>query len=138
MPRHATAVDGDRERVLDALAGELLRRHRVARGLSQTALADAVGLSFQQIQKYEKGLNRIGISRLIGISKVLEIAPADLIPITGRVPEPTQPQSLVSEGALKIAMAYDSLPPGDVKDGIRALISELADLGLPQDEARTV
>ncbi len=45
-------------------------------GLSQTKLGDALDVTFQQIQKYEKGANRIGASRLQQLARVLEVAPA--------------------------------------------------------------
>jgi transcriptional regulator with XRE-family HTH domain len=48
----------------DTHVGKRLRMRRLMLGLSQTKIADALGLSFQQVQKYEKGANRIGASRL--------------------------------------------------------------------------
>ncbi len=45
-------------------------------GMSQEKLGDALGLTFQQVQKYEKGVNRIGASRLQQISRTLEVPPA--------------------------------------------------------------
>ena len=45
-------------------------------GMSQEKLGDALGLTFQQVQKYEKGINRIGASRLQQISRILEVPPA--------------------------------------------------------------
>ena len=44
----------------DAMVGRNIRLQRLARGLSQTALADGIGITFQQVQKYEKGTNRVG------------------------------------------------------------------------------
>lgn len=49
---------------------------RILAGLSQEKLGEALGLTFQQVQKYEKGTNRIGASRLQQISKILEAPPA--------------------------------------------------------------
>ena len=49
---------------------------RVMLGMSQEKLGDALGLTFQQVQKYEKGTNRIGASRLQQISKTLDVPPA--------------------------------------------------------------
>lgn len=57
----------------DAIVGRNIRVHRLARTMSQTGLADAIGLTFQQVQKYEKGVNRIGASRLFQISKILDV-----------------------------------------------------------------
>jgi predicted transcriptional regulator len=58
---------------LDVLIGTRLRAHRLSRDLSQEELAASLGISFQQIQKYEKGANRISASRLKEISDVLHV-----------------------------------------------------------------
>jgi transcriptional regulator with XRE-family HTH domain len=53
---------------VDVQVGKLIRAQRQAIGWSQTQLADAIGLTFQQVQKYEKGFNRVGSSRLVQIA----------------------------------------------------------------------
>ena len=60
---------------VDAFVGAQLKILRKAAGFSQTDLAKQVGVTFQQIQKYERGTNRIGASRLWGFCKVFEIEP---------------------------------------------------------------
>lgn len=60
----------------DAHVGSRLRACRTLAGFSQERLGGAVGLSFQQIQKYEKGLNRIGASRLQQFSQILNVPPS--------------------------------------------------------------
>ena len=60
---------------IDIHVGERLRQRRNLVGLGQDALAKALGLSFQQIQKNEKGLNRIGASRIYELSLILEVEP---------------------------------------------------------------
>jgi len=60
---------------IDAAAGAALRQLRLSKSMSQTALGDAVGLTFQQIQKYEKGANRISISRLCQFAEILQFSP---------------------------------------------------------------
>jgi transcriptional regulator with XRE-family HTH domain len=57
----------------DIHVGRRVRAARLARRMSQEKLAEAVGVSFQQIQKYEKGVNRIGTGRLHSIAKLLEL-----------------------------------------------------------------
>ncbi|MEJ6845123.1 helix-turn-helix transcriptional regulator [Sinorhizobium fredii] len=64
---------------MDIRIGSRIRHFRTARGLSQTALAEKAGVTFQQLQKYEKGTNRIATSRLVLICKALEISPADVL-----------------------------------------------------------
>ena len=58
---------------LDVLVGARLRLLRKALGLNQRELGETVGLSQQQIQKYESGTNRIGASKLYGLSRVLGV-----------------------------------------------------------------
>ena len=58
---------------VDAHVGGRLRQRRTLLGMSQTKLGTAVGLTFQQIQKYERGSNRIGASRLFEFAKVLDV-----------------------------------------------------------------
>jgi transcriptional regulator with XRE-family HTH domain len=61
----------------DVFAGQQLRFFRKLRGLSQTQLADGIGVRFQQVQKYEIAANRISVSRLHDICDFLEITPSD-------------------------------------------------------------
>src|SRR6516165_7023772 len=58
---------------MDELVGMNIRIFRKAKGLSQARLGNLIGVTFQQIQKYEKGANRIGPSRLAKIAKALEV-----------------------------------------------------------------
>ena len=58
---------------IDIHVGGRVRLRRVMLGFSQDKLAEALGLTFQQIQKYEKGANRIGASRIFEISRILSV-----------------------------------------------------------------
>ena len=58
---------------VDVHVGARMRQRRSLLGMSQTAVGDAVGLTFQQIQKYERGSDRIGSSRLYEFAKVLDV-----------------------------------------------------------------
>jgi len=62
-----------RKDVVDALVGDNIRVLRQHRGMSQTDLATKVGVTFQQIQKYENGSNRVGSGRLYKIAMVLKV-----------------------------------------------------------------
>ena len=62
-----------RSHPVDVHVGARMRQRRSLLGMSQTNLGTAVGLTFQQIQKYERGSNRIGSSRLFEFSKVLDV-----------------------------------------------------------------
>jgi len=61
---------------IDQHVGSRVRMRRVLIGMSQEKLGESLGLTFQQVQKYEKGTNRIGASRLQDISKTLNVPPA--------------------------------------------------------------
>lgn len=72
MPRSPAAID--------ALVGRRIAERRAAMGLSQTALAQRLGVSPQQVQKYESGGNRVSASRLNDIAIALGVAPGALFP----------------------------------------------------------
>ena len=57
---------------IDVHVGSRIRLRRTLLGMSQERLAEAIGLTFQQVQKYERGANRVGSSRLYDLSRVLD------------------------------------------------------------------
>ena len=63
---------------VDRLVGRRVRLLRKCQGMSQTELANAIGLTFQQVQKYEKGTNRISASKLFEIAQALNVEVAAL------------------------------------------------------------
>jgi transcriptional regulator with XRE-family HTH domain len=64
---------------IDRAVGERLREIRLIRGMSQTVLGKSAHISFQQVQKYEKGLNRLSVSTLIGFCKALNVSPMEVL-----------------------------------------------------------
>lgn len=64
------------EKSIDQVIGERLRFFRIARGMKQKDLSDRLGISYQQVQKYETGRDKISISRLVEISEILDVEPA--------------------------------------------------------------
>jgi transcriptional regulator with XRE-family HTH domain len=58
---------------IDKEIGSRVRMRRVSIGMSQEKLGDMLGLTFQQVQKYEKGMNRISVARLVDIAKILNV-----------------------------------------------------------------
>jgi transcriptional regulator with XRE-family HTH domain len=58
---------------VDRYVGSRVRMRRIMLGMSQEKLGDALGLTFQQVQKYEKGTNRVGASRIQQISEILQV-----------------------------------------------------------------
>lgn len=71
----ARARDAEKEKTVDKHVGMKLKLLRLGRKMSQTELGDSVGISFQQIQKYERGSNRIGASRLWSFCEVFDTHP---------------------------------------------------------------
>ncbi len=59
---------------IDVHVGARLKQRRKLLGMTQTDLGDAIGLTFQQVQKYERGANRIGASRLLAIARALDVS----------------------------------------------------------------
>lgn len=59
--------------------GRVLRYYRKKRSISQKRLANHLGISFQQLQKYEKGINRVSIVRMLQIAQMVDISPVILI-----------------------------------------------------------
>ena len=58
---------------IDVHVGSRIRLRRTLMGMSQERLGEALGLTFQQVQKYERGVNRVGASRLFDLSRVLDV-----------------------------------------------------------------
>ena len=76
MPSEEIAERPEREHrpsPIDIHVGGRVRLRRTLLGLSQEKLGDALGLTFQQVQKYERGVNRIGASRLFDLARVLDV-----------------------------------------------------------------
>ncbi len=80
MSRNATSFDvsaaettESRPSPIDVHVGSRIRLRRTLMGMSQERLGEALGLTFQQVQKYERGVNRVGASRLYDLSRVLDV-----------------------------------------------------------------
>src|SRR3546814_8104997 len=75
MARHGVPPEDRREggpNPVDVHVGSRVRLRRTLLGMSQEKLGEAIGLTFQQVQKYERGANRVGASRLFDLSRVLD------------------------------------------------------------------
>lgn len=77
MPRTSLSAAAKRGRAqaktVDTHVGRRIRDKRNERGMSQTEVANALGVTFQQVQKYERGTNRVGASRLFDLSRILSV-----------------------------------------------------------------
>jgi transcriptional regulator with XRE-family HTH domain len=113
---------------LDAMVGAKIRMFRINHGMSQTALAERIGVSFQQVQKYEKGANRVGASRLSQIASVLGISVGDLFESPQqKTADSNSPVHLLAEpGALRVLKAY-LRTNSRVRLAIAKLVESIAD-----------
>ena len=68
---------------IDHAIGQRLRAYRLAAGMSQSALGNHLGVTFQQIQKYEKGVNRLSGARLVAVTELLHVKPEQLLGTSG-------------------------------------------------------
>src|SRR5262249_58297605 len=116
----------------DAEIGQRMRALRLQRGLSQTELGNLISVTFQQVQKYEKGANRISAGRLQRIAEVLGVPvahffaspAADKHMLTGAGCEV---DILQSEGALRLARAYTRIKEPGVRLQLLRLTEAIAD-----------
>ena len=118
---------------IDKRVGSRVRMRRLMLGMSQTQLADAIGITFQQIQKYEKGTNRVSASRLQQIARVLQ-APVsyffdDLIQRSRGSKEviglPEVEALMVSSGGLSLVRAFTGIRQPKLRRRIIELVEGL-------------
>ncbi len=115
-------------------------------GMTQTDLGDAIGLTFQQVQKYERGVNRIGVGRLCDLARVLDvsidyffedmpIAVAAISPATKkrgkakRLPS-YAPDPVVKRETLEFVRAYYKIEDADVRKGVYQLTKAMGAAGV--------
>src|SRR4051794_16027379 len=93
---------------LDVMVGAKIRIFRIHRRISQTDLAEQIGITFQQVQKYETGMNRVGAGRLSRIAAVLGVSIGELFDSPGdKLTDSTSPFRLLAEpGALRLLKSY--------------------------------
>jgi transcriptional regulator with XRE-family HTH domain len=96
------------EQKLDLAIGKRIKAQRQKLGMSQTKLGDVLGISFQQVQKYENGSNRLAGSRFIGMAKALKVSPALLLNVKEADADvPDTPRNVVA--ITKIATTLDAI-----------------------------
>ncbi len=117
---------------LDIALGQQIRSVRKALNLSQQALAERLGLTFQQVQKYEKGANRVSFSRLVAIANALGRTVGDLIHgieagmADSKAAAPVMANIRVG-GAADLLAAYASIRTPQRRRALLELARELAD-----------
>lgn len=131
---------------IDVHVGGRVRLRRTLLGLSQEKLGEAIGLTFQQVQKYERGANRIGASRLFDLSRVLDVpvgyffddmsddvAARSPRQIRGLVEEPEayEPDPMAKRETLELVRAYYKIRDPRVR---KRLFEMTKALGAARDE----
>jgi transcriptional regulator with XRE-family HTH domain len=116
---------------IDRHVGTRLRVRRMMLGMSQTDIGDAIGVTFQQMQKYESGVNRIGAGRLHQIAGILGVPVAFFFDDTpakpGSLPAKDDPMAgLANSASLRLVMAFTRITDRELRRRIVALVEELA------------
>ena len=115
--------------VVDIQVGKFIRTQRLAIGMSQTVLAEKVGVTFQQVQKYENGTNRISSSRLVRIAHALGVDPSFFFPSNNTESKEPEILGLVrSKGAAKLLRAFAAIKDAKLRQSIVALTESLRHL----------
>jgi transcriptional regulator with XRE-family HTH domain len=113
---------------LDAMVGARISMLRVNRGMSQAMLAERIGVTFQQVRKYERGADRVGASRLSQIASVLGVSVGELFESSGAgSPSVNSPLRLLAEpGALRVLKAYARTTSPRVRLCVAKLVESIA------------
>ncbi len=108
---------------IDIIAGENLRRIRTARGFTQERLGEAMGISYQAVQKHETGKTQFSMNRAYEFATVLNIKLQDLFRGTGVFDERVTKSAIpkLSQKGLELAMAHDAIRSEKIKDALRAM-----------------
>jgi transcriptional regulator with XRE-family HTH domain len=125
---------------IDKHVGSRVRMRRMMLGMSQEKLGDALALTFQQVQKYEKGTNRIGASRLQQISQILQVPVAfffegapSLNPLPDGMKEAPSPayvsDFLATSEGLALTKAFTRIKEPKLRRRIVDLVEEIAEEG---------
>jgi transcriptional regulator with XRE-family HTH domain len=119
---------------IDVHVGGRLRLRRTLMGLSQTELAKSVGLTFQQVQKYESGANRVSASRLYYVAEALDVPVSfffDDVPREGGLAETPKAPFEPDRELLELTRNYRSITDPEVRRGIYELVKRLANKDVP-------
>jgi transcriptional regulator with XRE-family HTH domain len=116
----------------DVIVGHNIRLQRLARRLSQSDLARAVGVSFQQVQKYEKGVNRVGAGRLVRVAAALGVPVMTLLKGVPGLPHKAAPEVddlLATPGRMRLMQAFAAIADGALRRSLITLTEDAARIG---------
>src|ERR1043166_2631908 len=108
---------------IDIAVGGNVRIWRMSKGLSQAQLANRLGVTFQQVQKYEVGANRIGTGRLVKIAGILGVPISALFEGTAAGSEPSLLALVSDRRSFRLARAFDAIE----HDAFRVALVELVE-----------
>lgn len=111
---------------VDVIVGRNIRAKRIKRGLSQAELGTRIGVSFQQVQKYENGTNQTSARRLVEISMSLEVPLADLFLGVAEEAKAIEARTLTEMRQEHKLIEQYSLLPDDVQQGLCVLVDAMA------------
>lgn len=109
---------------VDVHVGKKLKNLRVLRGLTQTDVAKGLSISFQQVQKYELGRNRISASKLFEIANILNVPPAYFFEGLDQSADDSTP--VIDEETARIAAVFSKIQDDRLKAQIRSFIDAVA------------
>jgi len=120
---------------VDAHVGSRIRLRRKLLGLSQQQLAERLGLTFQQVQKYERGVNRVSASKLYETAQVLQASVTHFFEgLDGEAATPSAPEATASVNAflmttegLELAALFPRIPKGRMRHQVLELVRTLAE-----------
>ena len=110
----------------DTLVGRRIRVRRRQLGLSQKALADALGISYQQVQKYENGVSRIGAGRLQQLAEILNVPVSVFFDEKIGGPEEAVFAFLDTPCSLRLVQAFARMPDRPIQRCIVQLVEQIA------------
>lgn len=118
---------------VDMLVGRNIKLHRLAKSMSQEELAHKLGLTFQQLQKYERGINRVGGGRLFRISTILGIEISAFFegaerPERGPPTDAFSPLSLIADPQpFRLVQAFSRINDPEMRRTLVNLVEKIAD-----------
>jgi transcriptional regulator with XRE-family HTH domain len=136
-PAGSSSAKAKQPNPTDAYVGQRIRLQRMAVGMSQDRLGELLGLTFQQIQKYEKGTNRIGAGRLFEVAGILGVPVSFFYEganvETGGFAKDQEPppvvEFLASDEGLQLSLAFLRIKGAKIRKRILYLVRQLAEGG---------